>query len=116
MSATTKTITVINCDLCGDEIHMDDLSHDDTADALADAYFAGRPRRGRKLNPAVRAVPVTWATQADALVADALVTSLQLADLAAGREPVESAVIREVRRRREEMAAAEVRAGRRGTP
>ena len=39
--------------------------------------------------------------------ADALVTSLQLADLAAGREPVESAVIREVRRRREEMAAAD---------
>ena len=75
---------------------------DDTADALADAYFAGRPRRGRKLRQPESA--------------DALVTSLQLADLAAGREPVESAVIREVRRRREEMAAAEVRAGRRGTP
>lgn len=72
---------------------------DDTADALADAYFAGRPRRGRKLRQPESA--------------DALVTSLQLADLAAGREPVESAVIREVRRRREEMAAAEVRAGRR---
>lgn len=55
----------------------------------------------------VRAVPANWETQADALV-----TRLQLADLAAGREPVEAATIREVLRRRAEMAAAEVRAGR----
>lgn len=67
-----------------------------------DAYFAGRPRRARKLRAAESA--------------DALVKRLQLADLAAGREPVESAVIREVARRRAEMDAAEVRAGRRGTP
>lgn len=44
--------------------------------------------------------------------ASALVQRLQLADLAAGREPVESATIREVQRRRAEMAAAAVRAGR----
>lgn len=47
----------------------------------------------------------------EALV-DRILYGLQLADLAAGREPVEGAVIREVQRRRAEMAAAEVRAGR----
>ena len=59
---------------------------DDTADALADAYFAGRPRRGRKLR-----APES---------ADALVRDLQLADLARGEEPVESRVRREVEARR----------------
>ena len=59
---------------------------DDTADALADAYFAGRPRRGRKLR-----APES---------ADALVKRLQLADLARGEEPVESRVRREVEARR----------------
>ena len=70
-------------------------------DALADAFFAGRPRRGRKLR-----APES---------ADALVTSLQLADLAAGREPVESAVIREVARRRAEMAQVTERVAGTGT-
>ena len=59
---------------------------DDTADALADAYFAGRPRRGRKLR-APESV-------------GALVKRLQLADLARGEEPVESRVRREVEARR----------------
>lgn len=68
------------------------MTHD--PDALA-----GRPRGSRKLRSPESA--------------DALVQRLQLADLAAGREPVEGAVIREVRRRREEMARAEQRAGRR---
>lgn len=62
-------------------------------DTLADAYFAGRSRRARKLRAAESA--------------DALVQRLQLADLAAGREPVEGATIREVRRRRAEMDAAD---------
>ena len=58
----------------------------DRADALADAYFAGRPRRGRKLR-----APES---------ADALAKRLQLADLARGEEPVESRVRREVEARR----------------
>lgn len=44
--------------------------------------------------------------------AAALVEQLQLGDLRAGREPVESAVAREVERRRAEMQRAEERAGR----
>lgn len=44
--------------------------------------------------------------------AAALVEQLQLGDLRQGREPVESAVAREVERRRAEMQRAEERAGR----
>ena len=63
-------------------------------DAIADAYFAGKLRRARKLR------------QPDAA---ALVEQLQLDDLRQGREPVESAVAREVARRRAEMRRAEER-------
>lgn len=46
--------------------------------------------------------------------ADALVQSLQLADLRAGREPVESRVAREVEARRAVMAQVTERVGRVG--
>lgn len=64
-------------------------------DAIADSYFAGKLRRRRKLPTPTSAA--------------ALVEQLQLADLRQGREPVESAVAREVARRRAEMRMAEER-------
>ena len=67
-------------------------------DALADNYFAGKLRRSRKMRQPTSAA--------------ALVEQLQLADLRAGREPVESSTAREVERRRAEMQRAEERAGR----
>ena len=41
MSVTTKTITVINCDLCGDAIHEDELSRVSlTTDRNANPFHA----------------------------------------------------------------------------
>ena len=99
MRVITRTATTSGPDARAHEQFAEYLRQrglaDSTADAIADSYFTGKLRRRRKLPTPTSAA--------------ALVEQLQLADLRAGREPVESATAREVERRRAEMRMAEER-------